>query len=95
MRRSLLAALLVLGVCTPAEAATTVAREGDFELRAFERGERLCMSLRRSGHYRGQACGRIPRSPHRPVHMFPDIGFNNYVAAVPPSVHGYSADRAF
>jgi hypothetical protein len=44
------------------------------------------MSLRRSGHYRGQACGRLPRSPHRPVHMFPDIGFNNYVAAVPPSV---------
>jgi hypothetical protein len=63
-----------------------VAREGDFELRAFERGGRLCMSLRRSSHYRGQACGRIPRSPHRPVHMFPDIGFNNYVAAVPPSV---------
>jgi hypothetical protein len=87
MRGSLLAALLVLGACAPAQAATTVAREGDFELRAFERGGRLCMSLRRSGHYRGQACGRIPRSPHRPVHMFPDIGFNNYVAAVPPSVH--------
>jgi hypothetical protein len=44
------------------------------------------MSLRRSGHYRGQACGRIPRSPHRPVRMFPDIGFNTYAAAVPPSV---------
>jgi hypothetical protein len=86
MRRSLLAALLALGLCAPAEAAPTVAREADFELRAFERGGRLCMSLRRSGHYRGQACGRIPRSPHRPVHMFPDIGFNNYVAAVPPSV---------
>ena len=86
MRRSLLAALLALAVCAPAEAATTVAREGDFELRAFEREGRLCMSLRRSGRYRGQACGRIPRSPHRPVHMFPDIGFNNYVAAVPPSV---------
>ena len=86
MRRSLLAALLALAVCAPAEAATTVARKGDFELRAFEREGRLCMSLRRSGRYRGQACGRIPRSPHRPVHMFPDIGFNNYVAAVPPSV---------
>lgn len=86
MRGSLLAALLTLVFCAPAEAATTVAREGDFELRAFEREGRLCMSLRRSGHYRGQACGRIPRSPHRPVHMFPDIGFNNYVAAVPPSV---------
>jgi hypothetical protein len=86
MRRSLLAALLVVAACAPAEAATTVAREGEFELRAFERDGRLCMSLRRSGRYRGQACGRIPRSPHRPVHMFPDIGFNNYVAAVPPSV---------
>jgi hypothetical protein len=86
MRGSLLAALLLLGVCAPAEAATTVARQGDFELRAFERDGRLCMSLRRSGHYRGQACGRIPRSPHRPVRMFPDIGFDNYVAAVPPSV---------
>lgn len=86
MRRSLLAAPLALAVCPPAEAATTVAREGDFELRAFERDGRLCMSLTRSGRYRGQACGRIPRSPHRPVHMFPDIGFNNYVAAVPPSV---------
>jgi hypothetical protein len=86
MRGSLLAALLALVFCAPAEAATTVAREGDFELRAFEREGRLCMTLRRSGRYRGQACGRIPRSPHRPVHMFPDVGFNNYVAAVPPSV---------
>ena len=86
MRRSLLAALLFLAVCAPAEAATTVAREGEFELRALERDGRLCMTLRRSGRYRGQACGRVPRSPHRPLHMFPDIGFYNYVAAVPPSV---------
>jgi hypothetical protein len=92
MRRSLLAALLVLGACAPAEAATTVAREGDVELRAFERGGRLCMSLRRSGDYRGQACGRIPRSPHRPVHMFLDVAVDLPSAS---AQCGYSIDRAF
>ena len=86
MRRALPAVVLALLMSAPAE-ASVVAREGDFELRATERGDRLCMELTRDGRYRGEACGRIPRSPHRPLHMFPDIGFYNYVAAVPPSVH--------
>jgi hypothetical protein len=64
----------------------TVARSGEFELRARERSGRLCMTLRREGRYQGQVCGRIPRSPHRPLTMFPDVGWNNYAAAVPRSV---------
>jgi hypothetical protein len=86
MRHAFHAVLLALVLCAPAEAATTVAREGAFTLHATERGDRLCITLRRDRRYRGVACGRIPRSPHRPLTMFPDIGFNNYAAAVPASV---------
>jgi hypothetical protein len=50
------------------------------------------MSLRRSGDYRGQACGRIPRSPHRPVHMFLDVAVDLPSAS---AQCGYSIDRAF
>jgi hypothetical protein len=44
------------------------------------------MTLRRERRYQGEVCGRIPRSPHRPLTMFPDVGYDNYAAAVPPSV---------
>jgi hypothetical protein len=78
--------LLALVLCAPAQAATTVARDRDFTLRAFERDGRVCMTLRRDGHYRGQRCGRIPRSPQRALVIEPDTGINNFAAAVPPSV---------
>jgi hypothetical protein len=78
--------LIALVASTPARGATTVARDGEFELRARQADGELCITLRRSGHYRGQACGPIPRSPHRPLRMFPDVGFNDYAAAVAPSV---------
>jgi hypothetical protein len=95
MRRVLLAVVLALALCPPAEAATTVAREGDYTLHAIERGGRLCMTLRKHRHYRGQACGRVPRSPHRALVMFPDVGWNDYAAAVPPSVRvAETEDRA-
>jgi hypothetical protein len=87
MSRVFLAGVLVLVWCAPAQAATrTVARSGEFELRAREKGGGLCMTLRRERRYQGEVCGRIPRSPHRPLTMFPDVGWNNYAAAVPLSV---------
>jgi hypothetical protein len=49
MRRGLPALLLALLVCAPAE-ARVVAREGDFELRATERGGRGVQLVRRTGH---------------------------------------------
>jgi hypothetical protein len=84
--RLLLAVFLILVCCAPAQAATRVASSGEFELRARQQDGRLCITLKRAGRYQGQKCGRIPRSPHRPLRMFPDVGFNNYAAAVPPSV---------
>ena len=85
--RVLLAGALVLVWCAPAQALTrTVATSGEFELRASQKDGRLCMTLRRERRYQGEVCGRIPRSPHRPLTMFPDVGSNNYAAAVPPSV---------
>jgi hypothetical protein len=48
MARVVLAAIAVLVCCAPARAATTVARSGEFELRARQDGGRLCMTLRRS-----------------------------------------------
>jgi len=46
---------------------TTVAKRGDLELRAREKGGRLCITLLRKGrYYQGEACGSVPRSPHRP-----------------------------
>jgi hypothetical protein len=86
MARPLLAVFLSLACCAPANAATTVATSGEYELRARQKDGRLCIVLRRERRYQGEACGRIPRSPHRPLRMFPDIGFNNYAAAVAPSV---------
>jgi hypothetical protein len=86
MRRFLVIAV-VLVWCAPAQAAPrTVARVGEFTLQARESGRRLCVTLRRSRHYQGEECGRIPRSPHRVLRIFPDIGFDNYAVAVPASV---------
>ena len=79
--------VLVLGWCAPAQAVTrTVARSGAFDIRATEKGGNLCITLRRERHYQGQECGRIPRSPQRPLSIFPDVGVHNYASAVPPSV---------
>jgi hypothetical protein len=86
MRIALTTVLLLL-LTTPAQAAPrTVARFGEFTLQAQMTKGELCITLRRNRHYQGQECGPIPRSPHRPLHVFPDIGFNNYASAVPPSV---------
>ncbi len=54
MRRPLVVLLLWLGVCAPAAAETRVARVGDFTLHAEERGNRLCMTLRRERRYQGE-----------------------------------------
>jgi hypothetical protein len=86
MSRLLLAVFVILVCCAPAQAATRVATSGAFELRARQKDGRLCITLKRAGRYQGQKCGRIPRSPHRPLRMFPDVGVNNYAAAVAPSV---------
>jgi len=68
MARLPLALIVVLAVwCTPALAEMTVAKRGDLELRAREKGGRLCITLLRKGrYYQGEACGSVPRSPHRP-----------------------------
>jgi hypothetical protein len=84
--RLLMAVSLILVCCAPAQAARKVATSGEFELRARQQDGRLCITLKRAGRYQGQKCGRVPRSPHRPLRMFPDVGFNNYAAAVAPSV---------
>jgi hypothetical protein len=84
--RLLVAVFLILVYCAPAQAATRVASSGEFELRAWQKDGRLCMTLKRAGRYQGEKCGRIPRSPHRPLRIDPDVGFNNYAAAVAPSV---------
>ena len=63
-----------------------MARSGAFDIRATEKGGNLCITLRRERHYQGQECGRIPRSPQRPLSIFPDVGVHNYASAVPPSV---------
>ncbi|HEY6886462.1 MAG TPA: hypothetical protein VI300_01745 [Solirubrobacter sp.] len=86
MWRGALIVVLALAWCAPAQAARTVARTGEFTLQATETGGRVCMTLRRNRHYQGDQCGRIPRSPQRPVRVFPYIGFDNYAAAVPASV---------
>src|SRR4051794_6936653 len=95
MARWIVVAVLMAMWCAPAQAATrTVARSGAFTLQARESGEQLCVTLRRSRHYQGRGCGRIPRSPHRILRIFPDIGFDNYAAAVPPSVRTAEAEDA-
>src|SRR5215216_2786898 len=68
MARLPIALIVVLAVwCTPALAEMTVAKRGDLELRAREKGGRLCITLLRKGrYYQGEACGSVPRSPHRP-----------------------------
>jgi hypothetical protein len=88
MGRVLVATVVVLAVCySPAQAATTVAKVGDLSLRAREKGGRLCITLFRNvRNYQGMACGRVPRSPHRPLVIFPDTFVDHYVAAVAPSV---------
>lgn len=83
----LLVALAFLIAAAPAQAQErTVARNGEFTLHARESGDRLCMTLRRERRYQGEECGRIPRSPHRPLTLTPYVGFNNYAAAVAPAV---------
>ena len=80
-------AVFFLATCAPAQAVTrTVARSGAFDIRATEKAGNLCITLRRERHYQGQECGRIPRSPQRPLSIFPDVGARNYAAAVPLSV---------
>jgi hypothetical protein len=88
MGRVLVATVVVLAVCySPAQAATTVAKVGDLSLRAREKCGRLCITLFRNvRNYQGMACGRVPRSPHRPLVIFPDTFVDHYVAAVAPSV---------
>src|ERR1044072_6937854 len=86
MRRFLVIAV-VLVWCAPAQGAPRAGGGGGpVTLQARETGRRLCITLRRSRHYQGEECGRIPRSPHRVLRMFPDIGFDNYAVALPPSV---------
>lgn len=84
MGRLLVATVVVLAVCcSPAEAATTVVKVGELKLRAREKGGRLCITLfRNTRNYQGMACGRVPRSPHRPLVIFPDTFVDHYVAAV-------------
>jgi hypothetical protein len=84
MLRIPLVILLALVLGTPAEAATTVARKGDFTLDARQAGGRLCITLRRSGHFQAARCGPIPRSPQRALSVSPPFG-NTYAAAVPRS----------
>ena len=88
MGRLLVATVVVLAVCcSPAQAATTVAKVGDLKLRAREKGGRLCITLfRNARNYQGMACGRIPWSAHRPLVIFPDTFVDHYVAAVARSV---------
>jgi hypothetical protein len=88
-----LAVLLILVCCAPAQAATTVARSGEFELDARQQDGRLCMTLRRACRYQGQVCGRIPRSPQRPLAMFPDVGFNIPCAPRRALAYGRFPDR--
>jgi hypothetical protein len=85
---ALLAGFLMLVCCAPAQAAPkTVAKRGAFTLHAESRKDgELCITLRRARRYQGMACGRVPRSPQRPLRMFPDVGFDNYAVVVPPSV---------
>jgi hypothetical protein len=92
MRRAWLAVLPALLLCAPAEAATTVARVGKLELRANERDGRICITLRGRGYYQGTRCGRIPRSPHRPLVIFPDAFVDHYAAAVAPSVRAAESE---
>src|SRR5918994_1316055 len=81
MWRGLLVVVLsLLGAVGPAEAARTVARVDGFELRARQHDGRLCMVLRRDGRYQGARCGRIPRSPQRPLRILPDAGFRTDAA---------------
>ena len=75
MLRIPLVVLLALVVCTPAQAATTVARSGELTLDARQTGGRICIALRRSGHLQGARCGRIPRSPQRALSVNPALGF--------------------
>ena len=63
-----------------------MAKYRGFTLHAEERGNQICMTLRRERRYQGTQCGRIPRSPHRPVSINPDVGWNNYAAAIAGSI---------
>src|SRR4051794_5359685 len=94
MGRLLVATVVVLVVCcSPAQGATTVAKVGDYSLRAREKGGRLCITLIRDRrNYQGMACGRIPRSPQRPLAIFPDTFTYHYAAAVTPSVRTAEAE---
>ena len=85
MLRIPLVVLVALVLCAPAQAATTVARNGAFTLDARQTGGRICVALRHSGHLQGARCGRIPRSPQRALSVNPNFGYA-YAAAVPRSV---------
>ena len=85
--RTLLVTVVLLAWAAPAQAKeTTVAKYRGFTLHAEERGNQVCMTLRRERRYQGTQCGRIPRSPHRPVSINPDVGWNNYAAAIAGSI---------
>lgn len=91
MLRIPLVVLVALVLCAPAQAATTVARNGAFTLDARQTGGRICVALRHSGHLQGARCGRIPRSPQRALSVNPNFGYA-YAAAVPRSVRVAEAE---
>ena len=91
MLRIPLVVLVALVLCAPAQAATTVARNGAFTLDARQTGGRICIALRHSGHLQGARCGRIPRSPQRALSVNPNFGYA-YAAAVPRSVRVAEAE---
>lgn len=91
MLRVLVPVLLGLVFSAPAQAATTVAHEGAFTLDARQAGGRLCLTLRRWGHFQGARCGQIPRSAHRALSVSPPFG-NTYGAAVPRAARTAEAE---
>ena len=93
MLRVLLVAVLIGVLCETAQAAPrTVAKRGDFSLQAEQKGGQVCLTLRRDRRYQGEACGRLPRSPHRTVSVFPDVHSYTYAAAVGPTVRRVQAE---
>ena len=59
-RALLVAVVVLLAWAAPAQAKeTTVAKYRGFTLHAEERGNQVCMTLRRERRYQGTQCGRI------------------------------------
>jgi hypothetical protein len=91
--RLVLAVFLALLLAAPASATPRkVAQLGEFTLHAETKQGELCITLRKSRRYQGVECGPIPRSPHRALQILPDVGWNNYASAVPPSVAYYERE---